>query len=338
MIYSISCHIHSRHLIVAIAFLLGYSVSGQITIDGRAILDSSWTREIYVSKIPSLYDMYNSGNHLIIAQTKMDSLGNWSLKIPTPDEPSLIRIQVKKKGDPITSLIIGTQDENHGFLGLKGNKDLIYLNTEGRIFANFNTTNSLLNSQLKIIDSVSKHWEKLDSESSSQEEKLVFRKTAAEELLFIADTTSSILPAIFAAHSADFGFNKEAVTLKMNEIKYRLGEHPYLLPYPMKQSGNRNLFLIIAAILLSSILLLRFYKLYKTNKGKKLYNSLSYREREVLDLVVSGKTNKEIGDVLHIEISTVKSHVKNMFAKLEVKSRKQLSKYTDITSNANKNY
>ena len=49
--------------------------------------------------------------------------------------------------------------------------------------------------------------------------------------------------------------------------------------------------------------------------------SLSEREIDVLRLMAQGKSNKEIGSVLFISPGTVKSHVKSIFAKLNVKSR-----------------
>lgn len=51
---------------------------------------------------------------------------------------------------------------------------------------------------------------------------------------------------------------------------------------------------------------------------------LSNREKEVYDKLLEGKTNKSIADELFIEVSTVKSHVNNIYKTLEVKSRREL--------------
>jgi len=48
---------------------------------------------------------------------------------------------------------------------------------------------------------------------------------------------------------------------------------------------------------------------------------LTVRELEVLKGLTQGKSNKEIGLSLHISSETVKSHVKSIYAKLEVKNR-----------------
>ena len=49
--------------------------------------------------------------------------------------------------------------------------------------------------------------------------------------------------------------------------------------------------------------------------------SLTDRELQVLASLISGKTNREIGEELHITESTVKSHLSLIFAKLDVSNR-----------------
>ncbi len=51
--------------------------------------------------------------------------------------------------------------------------------------------------------------------------------------------------------------------------------------------------------------------------------SLSAREMEVLALIAEGKSNQEISAQLYLALNTVKRHVYNIFAKLEVKKRTQ---------------
>lgn len=54
---------------------------------------------------------------------------------------------------------------------------------------------------------------------------------------------------------------------------------------------------------------------------------LTEREREVLLLIAEGKSNKEIGDELHISVKTVKTHVSNLLMKCEAEDRTQLAIY-----------
>lgn len=59
----------------------------------------------------------------------------------------------------------------------------------------------------------------------------------------------------------------------------------------------------------------------------QLYEDLTNREREVLALIAKGKSNKEIADDLFITLKTVKTHVSNILAKLQVEDRTQAAIY-----------
>tara|TARA_R110002126_G_scaffold224174_3_gene369119 strand:+ start:4898 stop:6148 length:1251 start_codon:yes stop_codon:yes gene_type:complete len=56
---------------------------------------------------------------------------------------------------------------------------------------------------------------------------------------------------------------------------------------------------------------------------KNHLDELSMRERDIFNLIIQGKTNKEIADELNISINTVKFHLKNIYEKLHIKSRKE---------------
>ncbi|MFD1393640.1 response regulator [Lacticaseibacillus jixianensis] len=59
----------------------------------------------------------------------------------------------------------------------------------------------------------------------------------------------------------------------------------------------------------------------------ELADELTNREREVLMLIAQGKSNQEIADELFITLKTVKTHVSNILAKLEVEDRTQAAIY-----------
>src|ERR1700759_3080713 len=58
---------------------------------------------------------------------------------------------------------------------------------------------------------------------------------------------------------------------------------------------------------------------------------LTNKEIEILQLIAQGKSNKEIADVNFIELSTVKTHINNIYSKLEVKNRREaVSRYQSV--------
>lgn len=71
-----------------------------------------------------------------------------------------------------------------------------------------------------------------------------------------------------------------------------------------------------------------FYSVEKLKNPKKaLPNQLTRRESEVLGLVASGKSNKEIGELLDISVKTVETHKTHILIKLGLNNNAELVRY-----------
>lgn len=57
------------------------------------------------------------------------------------------------------------------------------------------------------------------------------------------------------------------------------------------------------------------------------YAPLSSREKDVLELIAQGKSNKEIADALVVSINTIRAHSRSLMRKLDVDSCTQLAIY-----------
>jgi DNA-binding NarL/FixJ family response regulator len=62
-------------------------------------------------------------------------------------------------------------------------------------------------------------------------------------------------------------------------------------------------------------------------QSEPISNGLSAREREVLQLIAEGYTNKQIGEILCISVKTVQAHRNNLMQKLDLHDRGELIKY-----------
>jgi DNA-binding NarL/FixJ family response regulator len=51
---------------------------------------------------------------------------------------------------------------------------------------------------------------------------------------------------------------------------------------------------------------------------------LTAREQEVLEMILTGKSNREIAAALNITENTVKTHAKSIYSKYDVRSRARL--------------
>ena len=60
--------------------------------------------------------------------------------------------------------------------------------------------------------------------------------------------------------------------------------------------------------------------------------SMTKRERQVIELIADGSTNKEIAQKLHLSTYTVKSHVHNILEKLALNTRVQIAKHAHLSA------
>ena len=60
------------------------------------------------------------------------------------------------------------------------------------------------------------------------------------------------------------------------------------------------------------------------------YNNLTEREKEVLELIIQGKSNPQIANELILSIHTVKAHLESVYKKLGVHNKVQAAVYTIV--------
>ncbi|MCH9660829.1 MAG: LuxR C-terminal-related transcriptional regulator [Bacteroidetes bacterium] len=62
----------------------------------------------------------------------------------------------------------------------------------------------------------------------------------------------------------------------------------------------------------------------KLQKKEQSKAHLTQQEQKVLELILEEKSNKEIASQLFVSVSTVKTHINNVYKKLEVSSRQEV--------------
>jgi DNA-binding NarL/FixJ family response regulator len=78
---------------------------------------------------------------------------------------------------------------------------------------------------------------------------------------------------------------------------------------------------------ISTILLADYVRHLKQRGLEDSYDVLSDREKEVLQLLAEGKSNKEAAAVLHISLSTVESHRLKLMQKLGLHNTAEIVLY-----------
>jgi DNA-binding NarL/FixJ family response regulator len=72
---------------------------------------------------------------------------------------------------------------------------------------------------------------------------------------------------------------------------------------------------------------------YKNDSRPYEAFDLTPREREVLELIAQGWSNRQIAEELVVEVGTVKNHVHNILKKLDLSSRRDIANYVTAMNN-----
>jgi len=89
--------------------------------------------------------------------------------------------------------------------------------------------------------------------------------------------------------------------------------------YVLKSATGRELIPAIQAVAAGQRWIPK--EIAKRLASRKLFEELTPREVQVLQLLVKGLANKQIADLLNITEHTVKDHLKSVFGKLQVEDR-----------------
>jgi two-component system response regulator NreC len=74
-------------------------------------------------------------------------------------------------------------------------------------------------------------------------------------------------------------------------------------------------------------IMVKDYATMNSSPSESIFSTLTAREREVLQLLVEGKSTSQIAEILQISIKTVETHRQQVMQKLGTKSVAELTKY-----------
>jgi len=276
-----------------------FDISTKPQISCKVSLDTSkWESKAYLSMISNFSEMNTISYNRILQESTINSDGQFSFSTGDLDtKEQLYRIHISKKGDPAASLSIGGKDHNHLFFIAKQNEKIKIHSFYGSSLFNElkiegNQANSLfieLNEILSLLDTLNLYGTDMSRD--------FIREATSTKLLDYADTCSHKLVAQYALYKS--GVDVET------------------------KSSWWKIMMIIVIVIGFLIGILQFTgKLIPKNKNP--LSNLTIQERKIYALLKEGKSNKEIAEECSISISTVKSHVNNVYSKLGVSSRKEV--------------
>jgi len=98
--------------------------------------------------------------------------------------------------------------------------------------------------------------------------------------------------------------------------------------------SNAFLWKYILFTLLGLSFLVNLFLGYRLKKSKQLQldslsNKLTQQEQKILNHILQDKTNKEIASEIFVSLSTVKTHINNIYKKLNIQSRNEVKRLFD---------
>ncbi len=123
----------------------------------------------------------------------------------------------------------------------------------------------------------------------------------------------------------DDNFKQSFISSEFYSASYGLSLHYdrnasfYRMPHPINATSNNFLPIInLAPYIHAALNNIQYHERVDNDKV-----GLSYREKQVIEWVSKGKTNKEIGIILAVSQFTIKNHIANIYVKLNVVNRAQ---------------
>jgi DNA-binding CsgD family transcriptional regulator len=287
---------------------LGYSQLARLS--GKVSLDDGWARKFYVCRMPGFDYMFTTSNALIIAEGDIDTAGNFSVNFPATKDESLYRLHFIRNGDPASTLIIGSRDVNHVFFIAKQDDQINFEKAPGVPVSQSGISGSKANSELNALLRLA------DDDTAGNNTFIAMAKRSTSQLVGLL--------AISRTDKLSDG-QKERVS----DMLAHYDQHNVYGTHILQEYRTANYWKLYLAggILLVAALSLYGYLFYKRQAVLKIWRELSQREMDIVGLILSGKSNKEVALSLNIELSTVKTHVNNIYAKLGVNNRKDLDRY-----------
>lgn len=329
--------------IIYLIFCSSFLSSEAAKIKGKVVLDESWAPVIYLSVIHSFDDLHTAAYGFLRYKIELDADGYFQAdSLELADGDLIYRLHVCKKGDPESSIIIGGKDENFiHFIMNKNSKITLIPNELLPGLQHCKIKGQATSDSLEKLFTLQK---RLDTppDLPSEKNRAFIKKQVLSDLKTVIDTSSNDVIRLLALHFINESFTNENHLDLMEKVEKDLADSNYSSPY-YDAFQDQLSFLQFQATPNSSLesswikwlglgLLLPFaaflwWKINSDqdkNKATLTVESLSKQERRVFDHLKKNKSNKEISSELHIEVSTVKSHINKIFSKLGVKSRKEI--------------
>lgn len=341
--------------IIAILFSTTHFCYGQYSISGY--VDTEQKNKIVYLSLLQYNEEYAISNTQILFSTKADKTGYFEFEGQLLSEKDkFYRIHSNVRNDESARQLVNSDSISnfHNFI-FSNNDTIFFPKTKNFWFHNSTNTN--------IAD---KEWRKLNKFSKKLTQEFTQNQNITIEAVnsfakqmkqYTQDSVYSplvkllVLPVLKRNAfnlKTDFEKNTDFYRDLQQNLLNDYGKSSYYLQFQDEVSKisytliddkynslkKWSYFLGVLILILTVIifLLLRKIKSLKQENVKDSTQTLTQQEERIAKLICENKTNKEIADELFISLSTVKTHIGNLYAKVNVSNRKGLqSKFKNHT-------
>ena len=341
-----------------ILFILYFSCSAglfsQYSIEGE-VLENTPGTTVYLSIIEDYRKLSRVYFEQIIRKTVTDSLGHFKFKgdnLPLKNRIYRVHIDecINNLEDPQHFLASCDNDKSVLFLASNSDSIVLPVTTNSEMFCEINSANPNANVFLEIEtlkEEMALDFLEVGNEASKQ---LNLKKWFSRWKQYGLAQEDPLVELYIYAYLSDK--RNETYTYYLNDLiestyyeelstrletRYPLA--PFTLLYDAEISTDQYLaryssgtatsyhWLVYLLLVFSVLLnLLLFYTIQKSKqvKMRDASNKLTAQEQKIVDCILEDKTNKEIAATLFISVSTVKTHINNLYKKLHVEGRKDI--------------
>ncbi|WP_317130327.1 response regulator transcription factor [Changchengzhania lutea] len=318
---------YNKHLIYVLLFSFG--IHAQTAVSGQLDLKDQITKEykVYLYKL-NLEGLKDSKMAEEVAWSPLGTDGSFSFKSKLlSNQDAFYQLYLNRLGTIHNDTIAKSKPF------ILSSRDSINFKQGGHLFAKYSTTN--------LAD---KEWKRLrDFEQRIQKEDNEFKHNTKERKSYFKDSLRILIVKLIAIQhledknllNQDISKNSEYyLTLleELQESKLPSTEYQFFekkLAFLTKEvvehkyAWSKTINIILAVFVIGLICFTFFNRKYVETVPE-----LSKQERTIKKLILEGKSNKEIANELFISLSTVKTHITNIYGKLNVSNRQELLQKT----------
>lgn len=315
----------------------------------------NWSGDIYLSMIEDYRKLSGVYPEQIIQKTTSDSVGYFSFSgdnLPLQNQMYRIHIENCTENNKKTVHFNGFCPNSKEILFIANNNDTLALpfSFDNEMFCEIISNNEKSNAFIRVDSIIDEMRFAFASYRSETNRKINSKKwfTTLQQFaekqneplteLYVYTFLSEKANNLYSNYLEDLQQNVYYDNL-LNRLQKKYPNSTYTKQYEAelasdkflinpKQASSQKNWIIFLLLLLGISITYNIFQVitYRKKQGVSytIGKNLTQQEQKVLDLILEDKTNKEIASSIFVSVSTIKTHINNLYKKLDVSSRDEV--------------